>query len=68
MGQETLGEVRDVSWDPRGDPGLVGRPMFRSGTGQGSLVEVRDRSGGSLEVWDGSVDTRGFLGRFGGQL
>ena len=65
MGRAILGEVWDVSGDPRGGPGQdegpsqrsvgsgdprggpvwVGGPSGRSGTGRGTLEEVRDRSG-----------------------
>ena len=51
-GLETLGEVRDGSGDPRGDPGRVRGPskrswtgrslLGRSGTGRGTIAEVRD--------------------------
>ena len=55
MGRGTLSDVcylladplgvRDGSGEPRGGPGLVGKPLRRSGTDLGTLVEVRDGSG-----------------------
>ena len=53
MDRETLGEVQDVSGDPRGGLRMVGGPLGRSGTGQRTLGEDRD----------GSRDLRGGLGQ-----
>ena len=39
------GVVRDRLVDPRGDPGRFLGPSGRSGTGRGTLGEVRDGSG-----------------------
>ena len=64
MGRGTLGEVRDGSRDPREGPGRVERPSEWSGTGQGTLREVRDGSGTLGEVWDRLVT----LGKFGDGL
>ena len=68
-GQWTLGEVRNVSGDPRGGTGRVvelgrflewvGRPLGMSETGR-----VGPRRVG--EVWDGSVDPRGCPERVAG--
>ena len=44
--------VRDVSGDPRGGKGPVRRPSGRSGTGRGTLPEVRDELGTLREVRD----------------
>ena len=44
-GSGTLGEVGDELGDPRVGPGLVGGPSGWSGTGRGSIPEVRDGSG-----------------------
>ena len=73
-GQGTRGEVRDGSGDSRRCPGQVGGPSLRSGTGWGTLGEVRDRlrhpfgevRDGSRDpraVRDGSGDPRGSQGR-----
>ena len=53
-GSGTLWAVCDVSGDPRGGPGRVGRPLRKSGTGQGTLPEVQDRLGSLGEVCHGS--------------
>ena len=45
MGRGTLREVWDGSEEPRGGPGRFVGPSDRSGTGRGTLVEVRDGSG-----------------------
>ena len=55
MSRWTLGEVRDVSLDPRGglervgglwgDPGRIGEPPGKSGTGRGTPGEVWNESG-----------------------
>ena len=41
---ETLGEFRHELGEPRGSLGRVRDPSGRSGTGRGTLKEVRDRS------------------------
>ena len=53
MGPGTLQEVQDRSWNrsvgPFGGEGLVRGPSRRSGTGRGTLSEVRDGSRDHLE-------------------
>ena len=51
-GRETLGKVRDESWDPRGGPGRVGRHSGWSWMNRGTLGEVWDGSGTYPKVWD----------------
>ena len=70
MGWGTLGLVWDRSRDPQEGLGYVGGLSVRSGTGKGTLEEVRDwlqKSGtgrGTLgEVWDGLGDPWGGPGR-----
>ena len=41
-GSEWVGEVWDGLGDPQGGPGRVVGPLRRSGTGHGTLKEVRD--------------------------
>ena len=41
-GEGTLGVFWDVLGDPRGGPGRVKGPFWRSGTGWRTLPEVRD--------------------------
>ena len=41
-GRESLGDVREWSGDPRGCPGVVGRPSRMSGSGREVLPDVRE--------------------------
>ena len=41
-GREALPDVRDWSEDPRGCPGVVGRPSWISGSGQEDFPDVRE--------------------------
>ena len=66
MGQGTIGEVRNGSGDPRRRLGWVGGPSGKSGTGRGTLVEVRDGWGNLGEDLDGWLDNQGGSGRVGG--
>ena len=71
MGRGTLGEVLDGLGDPRGGSGQVvgpsvrlqrvGGPSGKSGTGRGTLREIRNGSGDSLV---GLVRVGGPSGRF----
>ena len=56
MGREVLSRVRDWLWDPPKDPGQVGGPSRRSGTGRGTLPKVWEGLGTLLVVHDGSGD------------
>ena len=47
MGRVTLGEVWNGSDDPWEGSGRVGGHSRRSGTGRGTLGDLRDRSGRS---------------------
>ena len=75
MNRKTLGEVQDESgthrevWDrsenPRGGPGLFGRPSGRFSTDCGPLVRFKTGQETLGEVWDGSEDPRGGPGWVG---
>ena len=54
MSRKTFEEVWDWSGDPRVGLGLVERPSRISGTGRGTVGEVRDGSGTLVEVRDKS--------------
>ena len=65
MGQETLRDIRDGSWDPRGGLGQVGGPRVGFG-----LVEVHSKRYGTgrrtlKEDWDGLGGIRGGPERVG---
>ena len=51
--------------DPRGGPGRVVRTTGRSGTGRGTLREVRDRLGDLPAIREGLGDPQGGLERAG---
>ena len=65
MGRGKHSNVLDGSWDTLGGPGRVGGPIGRSGTGRGTLGEVRNGSGMHLELQDESGEPRGGPGRVG---
>ena len=72
MGRRTFGEVRDELWDIRGGPewvvGPVARfergwgPLWRTGTGRGTLGDVQD---GSKDPREGTIQVGDHLGRSG---
>ena len=65
MGWGTREEVRDLSVDPWGGPGWVGKPLGSSGTGRVPLPEVRDKSEALWKVQDGSGDPQEVQDRSG---
>ena len=75
MSGSDRGTLQDGSEYSRVIPGRVGGPLGRSGTGRGTLEQVRARSrdlgevrGTIGKVRDGSEDLRGGPGRVGGPL
>ena len=66
MNRRTLPGVRDVSRDPFGDLGRVGKHFRRSGMGQGTRPKVREGLGdpqGGPE-WIGGPSGRSWTGRW----